>query len=223
MSKYRVNTEILQGFDKGEIVVAVDCEGSGFPTIPKEHNGIDKKIVERNPEWFEKILEVKEGQYWKWNIFDQVFRIQEVQGERKHIIKYISKDNETQLLGNIIDSARKISGKEVGQALIKEGKRRGYAPNNFKDIDIPSTKVLDIDYQYCGDDVLLLANKICYKQGNWAEIIEDEWEVKHSLQFGYHVKKETPEDVKIESWLNVSKIGSKTEAEAIATALNELD
>lgn len=75
---------------------------------------------------------------------------------------------------------------EVENALIKEAKRRGYENGNYKCLSVPSSSENIEDNYFYENNVLWhgvydLANTI-FKDGKWAEIIDDKSDIKEEIK-----------------------------------------
>lgn len=217
--KYRVKTNYLEHFERGQII---------NPITPQE-KGL-REIIERNPMWFEPVKEVKEGQYWKSNCSDHVYRVNKVSNRQVYHRDISNKDalgdrNWTQ--SEFVKDHNLLSDKEAGRAIVEEAKRRGYK-NDIKVIPVGSNKPHVLRCGFIGrhlpiNDAIHFGGAEIYKEGKWAEIINGNWDIYHmgteNIDNEWGVKKE---DVKYIESVGGEEI-TKDEAEAIVKALNELE
>lgn len=208
--KYKIITDIIDGYDNGAEISTEQYEDLVQRGCPKS--------------WFWKIEEprIKEGQYFIGG--DEVYRIESVDISQAHMT-YIS--IKTGLKGGrspVIGEDELLSDDEVEQALIQEAKRREY-PKAEKWKPLwgkaqfwkPCKGVKGFKYS-ADEDVLFYGNVGIYQEGNWAEVIEDEWEVQKTF-VGMGIYNETTG----QRIISFTKDISERQAEAIAKALNNLD
>lgn len=203
--------------------------------ISKHHiqslqNNVQKVVdqLEALEEGFEPDVEV--GQYWKWDT-GEVFRVKEVFTKTESCrIQYLNDVEKQWYWADIIEDARLLSDDQVEGALIEEAERRGFeARTKFYDADTDRKTVeqhLHMECLFYEADLDWLCDgygHVIYYEGNWAEIISDEWELEHTLGDEYAVVKDNK---KIGLYCRYEgKISGfpKQEAEAICGALNNME
>lgn len=132
----------------------------------------------------EPVEEVQAGQYWQWKDSNSgVIRIDHLNGCTV-CFRPIA-DNADDICGRsyLVNNARKLSTDEIEQALDQERKRRGFKKDTYHDArplgwDQPKNYITGNGIKYYPDkDILKMNGWEIYKQGNWAEIIDQPIEI----------------------------------------------
>lgn len=197
----------------------------------------DEDYLGTNPHLFKAIPEVKEGQYWKSNSEgfplpkNEVLRISEVDETHASYKSINSSSSGNTKISSFIKYAIPLSDDEVEQALIEERNSRGFLRGaKVKCLFTGNTCTIDrfthsSNVNIKDDDMWVLSEVnigVCiYKEGKWAEIIEDEWKVKERIVGNDFYLTNGDREIYISCRVFVEGF-SKQEAEAIRDALNNL-
>lgn len=165
--------------------------------------------------------DVEKGQYWDW--LEAVVRVIDYNDLWVTVSPIQENPRQRISIEQLQKEAVLLSDDEAGQALIEEAERRGFeVGSNIIDANVGDNVELtqwNPDY-FAEQDWLLCDGQVLYEKGQWAEIIEDEWDVVRKHNTGtYYVRNYNTEQVICTRRKNMNK----EQAEAIADALNNME
>lgn len=174
--KYRVKTDLLEGVEKGDTYEASEHSDYYYSSNSVR---LHKSVIERNPEWFEPVEDVKVGQYWRYK--DDVVRVIDVDHPfcAYHSITE-SRDNTDIGKCNVSvlhNTAVLLSDDTIEEHLIAEAKRRGYKKGvrvKICQTDIVSEINQELKYRSVDDSIVgVYGGYTIYNEGQWGEIIDE--------------------------------------------------
>ena len=185
---YKIKTHLLEGFDQNEVITETSNDRWGKPNPRMGDPYIHRSVIKRNPRWFEEVKpEPEEGAWLKSaSCEDMIVRVDEFKewgvngGMIATGINGFGEWTENHQFGT--HHCRRATDEEVEQALTKEAEKRGFGTGIILSSETlgfkPGKKKIENDYVEYEEDRLFLGGQCVYRQGEWAEIIKDEWEVE---------------------------------------------